>query len=70
MKRALQILWQAFQRLGRFIGTVNTTLIIILSFYLLVLPIALLRRIFGHRKKRIGWIPRSALDSRHFERQY
>ncbi len=70
MKRGIQILWLGFQRVGHFIGTINTSLIIILSFYLLVLPIALLRRLFSHRQDSPGWVSRSPLDSKHFDRQF
>ena len=70
MKRGLQIFWLGFQRVGRSLGTFNTSLIMILSFYLLVFPLALLRRLFSRRPSPHGWIPRPESDPKHFERQF
>jgi len=70
MKRGLQVFWQGFQRVGRLIGTFNTSLIMILSFYLLVFPIALLRRLFVRRPDSVGWVTRSPVDNKHFEKQF
>jgi hypothetical protein len=70
-RRALQIVWLGVQRVGRGIGRFNTTLILTLSFYLLLMPISLIRRLFVSRPGGPPrWEERRPSDRRHFERQY
>ena len=71
MKKFFKVFGQAFKRFGMAVGHFNTGLLMVISFYLLVFPFGLVRRILGKRSRaKSGWIQRGELKSDHFEKQY
>ncbi|HLV00165.1 MAG TPA: hypothetical protein VKZ59_02790 [Acidobacteriota bacterium] len=50
------------------LARVNTALLMIFSFYLLLVPIGFIRRLF--LKPTRGWRVREPLKREHFEKQY
>ncbi len=70
MKRFWQIVRGTLLRIGYFLGRINTFLLLTLSFYLILLPLALLWRLFSRRTDSPGWRPRAELPPDHFKRQY
>ena len=56
--------------IGRAIGRVNTFVLLSLSFYLILVPLGLLRRLFGKKPPASGWLPREPLAPEHFKKQY
>jgi len=58
-------------KLGKVMGRVNTFVLLVLSFYLLLLPLSLLRRVFVRsRDDRGDWHRRDPLPNDHFHKQY
>jgi len=55
--------------IGRFMGMVNSTILLTFSFYVILLPIALLQRA-RRRSHSIDWLERSPREADHFTRQY
>lgn len=70
MKRFAEIVRESLLRIGFFLGRINNFVLLTLSFYLILLPLALLWRLFSRRPEPSGWLPRSELPSDHFKRQY
>ena len=71
---ALKELWQAVRSLllviGRAMGRINAFVLLTLSFYLILFPLGLLRRLFGKRASAAGWVPREPLEPDHFTKQF
>ena len=58
-------------KLGRVMGRVNTFVLLVLSFYLLLLPLSLLRRVFVRSREEGGaWHRRDPFPKDHFHKQY
>ena len=58
-------------KLGRVMGRVNTFVLLVFSFYLLLLPLSLLRRVFVRSREEGGaWHRRDPLPKDHFHKQY
>ena len=74
MMRTLKKFWHGVRSVllvvGRAIGRVNTFVLLCLSFYLILLPLGLLRRLFGKKPPASGWLAREPLEPEHFKRQY
>jgi len=70
MKRTLRIVVEPLRRLGINIGRVNTFLILSFSFYVVLLPVGLLRRLFSRKKAPQSWTERKPFKSSHFEKQF
>lgn len=45
--KPLQPLWRAWLKLGHVLGVINTTIILLLFYFLVVTPIGLIRKILG-----------------------
>jgi len=67
MLKTIQLL---LRTLGAFLGRINTFILMTLSFYLIMFPMAMIRRLFINRKRMARWHPRAPLDRKHFEKQY
>lgn len=70
MKRFAEIVRESLLRIGFFLGRINSFVLMTLSFYLILLPLALLWRLLARRPDPGGWLPRSELPPDHFKRQY
>jgi len=72
--RALKKLWQAVRSvllvIGRAMGRINAFVLLSFSFYLILFPLGLLRRLFGKKSAAAGWLPREPLEPDHFKKQY
>lgn len=68
--RLLKSLFQLLRRVALRIGHVNTTLLLGLSYYLILLPISLIRRTVSRPRQSPGWIDREPLPPNHFEKQH
>jgi hypothetical protein len=67
MFKKIQFLLRTF---GAFLGRINTFLLMTISFYFLLTPMALIRRLFVSRQREPEWQQRKPLDSKHYEQQY
>ena len=65
--RPFYLVWMRFARL---LARVNTFLLMAFSFYVLVLPIGLIRRMSASRRDPKGWIRREPLAPDHYRKQY
>lgn len=65
--RPFYLVWMKFARL---LARVNTFLLMAFSFYVLVLPIGLIRRLSRGAAKPEGWIRRDPLAHDHYRKQY
>jgi hypothetical protein len=59
---------RAWMGLARLLGHINGTLLLTVLFFLVLTPVALLRRPF--RKRRGGWEPHEKRAANHFEDPY
>jgi hypothetical protein len=57
-------------RFVRRLAALNTFVLMAFSFYILVLPIGLVRRILARGKEQEGWIRREPLAPDHYRKQY
>jgi len=55
--------------IGRFMGVVNSTILLTFSFYVIILPIALMRRL-RRQADPVDWIKRAQREPDHFTKQY
>ncbi len=62
--------WLIWMRFARLLARVNTFLLMGFSFYVLVLPIGLIRRVFSRTQEAEGWIRREPLAREHYRKQY
>lgn len=69
MTYPFRVLLYFLRRLALRIGRFNTVLLLSIAFYLLLLPLAWLRRRF-RSPELTGWIRRVPRDRNHFEKQY
>ncbi len=69
MKKIWRGIRSVLLAIGRVMGIVNTTILLTFSFYLILLPIALLKR-SRRRAGVIDWLERSPRETDHFTRQY
>jgi len=65
--RPFYLVWMRFARL---LARVNTFLLMGFSFYVLVLPIGVIRRLAHGAQKPDGWIRREPLAREHYRKQY
>ena len=56
--------------LGIVLGRVNTFVLMTVSFYLILLPMAMIRRLVVRGKRKASWQQREPLENRHYEKQY
>jgi hypothetical protein len=71
MLTVLKKIHRLLLKLAKVMGRINTVVLLFLSFYLLLLPISLLRRVFGRPQHRDGgWHRRDPLPEDHFRKQY
>lgn len=68
LKNVGRFLKQLLLAISHVLARFNTGLLMILSFYLLLLPIGLIRRLFFKAPR--GWQEREPLKRTHFEKQY
>ena len=71
LRRGLKPLEKLWMSLARGLGRINTFLLLLLSFYVILLPTSLMRRVFGgSRKASTGWVRRESLAQDHYHKQY
>lgn len=70
LKAALKAVGDFLRRIGFFLGHINSYVLLTVSFYLILTPISLARRIFVRRRDSRGWIRREPLPPDHFRKQY
>jgi hypothetical protein len=70
MRRVLRALRAILLRIGKVLGRINTALLLLVSFYLILLPISLLRRVFAGKQEEPGWLKRPPLAKDHFKKQF
>ena len=67
-------IWAGFLRIlraiGFFLGRINSVLLLTFSFYVILLPISLCRRLLSGRQSDSGWQARAPLPRDHFRKQY
>ncbi len=61
---------RALKRLGQGFGRFNNTLLMTISFFLLVWPTGLVRRLLSRKRGNRGWLERHPLPKDHYRRQY
>ena len=66
----LRVLKALLQRLGKAIGRFNNALLLTASFYVVFLPIALLRRLARRTEPSPRWRKREPLEREHFREQF
>jgi hypothetical protein len=66
----LKTFQELLRALGTLLGRINTFILMTLSFYLILLPTALIRRLFVSRRRAPEWHIRKPLDRKHYEKQY
>ena len=70
LKKAWSWIRSFLLKLGRFMGLINSVVLLTLSFYVILLPTALLWRLTGKNKREAVWIKRPERPADHFSRQY
>ena len=70
MKHFLRVLVEPLRRLGMALGKVNTFLILSVSYYLVLFPVGLVRRLFSKKAGTQAWMSREPLKPDHFEKQF
>lgn len=68
--RALRWVRGRLLSLARMLGRINTAVLLTISFFLLLLPLSLIRRLIHQERPPNGWLPRAPLAKDHFHRQY
>ncbi len=56
--------------LGLVLGRINTVILLGVSYYVILLPLSLIRRLFTKPRDPGGWLPREELPPDHFKNQY
>lgn len=56
--------------IGGVLGRINNFLLLSIAFYVLLFPVAWIRRIFSRQERAPGWLSRTPLKRDHFEKQY
>lgn len=69
MKRFFKVFAGEFRKVGMAFGRFNNALLIAVSFYLILFPIGLVRRLIRGKISQTGWIRREPLSPKHFEKQ-
>lgn len=69
MIEAVRIPLHFLKRLGLLIGRFNNYLLLAISFYVLLMPIAVARRL-RRRRTPTGWLDREPLPRDHFRKQF
>lgn len=70
VKAVARPFYLAWMRFARLLARLNTFLLMGFSFYVLVLPIGLIRRLFSRPPEPRGWIRRDPLPPDHYRKQY
>lgn len=70
MKKIWHAVRAVLLAVGKVLGRINTTILLTLLFYLLLLPLSLVRRLLEGRGKDTGWLERAPLKDGHLEKQY
>lgn len=71
--RALTPLYRPWMRLAEGLGWINTRILLVLIFYLVVTPIGLVMRLFGRSPVKGGFWeepPKHSFGDKHFEKQF
>ena len=71
--RALTLLYRPWMRLAEALGWLNTRILLILIYYLVVTPIGLVMRLFGRSPIKGGFWetpPKHSFGDKHFEKQF
>lgn len=70
MKKIWHVFRTVLLAVGKVLGRINTTILLTLLFYLLLLPLSVLRKILERGKDRGGWLERAPLKEGHYKKQY
>jgi len=70
MKHFFRVLVEPLRRLGLLLGRVNTFIILSISYYLVLMPVGLVRRLFTEKHNTGTWNERPPLKPDHFEKQF
>jgi hypothetical protein len=70
MRTVLRALRALLLKIGKVLGRINATLLLLVSFYLILLPISLVRRALTRRQETTGWLERPPLARDHFKKQF
>ncbi len=55
---------------GKVLGRINTTVLLTLLFYILLLPLSVVRKVLERGGEEAGWLERAPLKEGHFKKQY
>lgn len=70
MKTLLRRIRSVLLAIGIRIGRINNFILLAISFYLLMFPLSLVRRLIVRGDKECRWLKREPLPPDHFEKQY
>lgn len=71
MYKLLTTIRRLLLKLAKLMGLINTFILLVFSFYILVLPTSLLYRLFARSgDESRGWRHREPLPKDHFRKQY
>ena len=70
MKKIWHAVRTVLLAVGKVLGRINTTILLTLLFYLLLLPLSMIRKILERGKNGSGWIERAPLKEGHYKKQY
>lgn len=72
--KLLRRLWRGLRTvllaIGGFLGRINNFILLSLGFYVLLFPVAWVRRTLSRREDPPGWLSREPLQRDHFEKQF
>ncbi len=70
MKRAWRHFLRVLMAIGHFLGRIHSVLLLSFSFYAILLPISLCRRLIRRTPPDSGWQARHGLPKDHYRKQY
>ncbi|MFZ0428040.1 MAG: hypothetical protein WAO20_07975 [Acidobacteriota bacterium] len=70
LKKIWGVIRSVLLAIGKVLGRINTTILLTLLFYLLLLPVSLIRQLLERRQAETGWIDRAPLKEGHYKKQY
>ena len=68
--RYLRFLYSLFGRAAMALGRFNTAVLMVISYFLLVVPMGLIWRLVRRTPQPAGWLDRAPLPKDHFRKQF